>query len=84
MEKLLVWLDLAEEVGKIEIRGNKKIFQRHFREIPFLHRFENCKLDGCKECNRKERKFTNEELRGVGALRTGNSQEVLVGPLFRV
>ena len=66
MGKLLERLDLAEKAGKIEIRGDTKHFQRRFRQIPNLVQIENCKLDGCKECNRKERKFTNEELRGSG------------------
>ena len=50
MGKLLERLIMAEEGGKIEIRGDRKFSNGTFREIPNLVQIENCKLvDGCKE-----------------------------------
>ena len=50
----------------IEIRGDRKFSNGNFARFPILHRFENGEVEGCKECNRKDRKFTNEELKGSG------------------
>ena len=61
------------KAGKIEIRGDREFSNGNFARFPILHRFENGEVEeGCKECNRKERKFTNEERRGSQALRTEN------------
>jgi hypothetical protein len=60
MKKLLVVLDLAKKARENEIRGDRIFSNGNCANFQF------CKFDGCKECNRKERKFTNEELRGLG------------------
>jgi len=54
------------KAGKIEIRGDREISNGNFARFPILHRFENVEVEGCKECNRQERKFTNEDQRGSG------------------
>jgi hypothetical protein len=43
--------------------GVTKISNGKFAKFPIWHRFENGEVERCKECNRKDRNFTNEELR---------------------
>ena len=57
---------LVMKAGKIEIRGDKEFSNGNFARFSILHRIENGEVEGCKECNRQERKFTNEERRGSG------------------
>ena len=48
------------KAGKIEIRGDREFSNGNFARFPIMHRFENGEVEGCKECNRQEGKFTNE------------------------
>ena len=50
----------------IEFQDDRRFSNGNFARFPILHRFENGEVEGCKECNRKDRKFTNEELKGSG------------------
>jgi hypothetical protein len=51
---------------KIEIRGDREFSNGNFARSPILHRFENGEVEGCKECNRQGKKFTNEDQGGSG------------------
>ena len=63
---MVIEAGFGKKAGKIEFEDDRKFSNGDFARSPILHRLESGEVEICKECNRKDRKFTNEELRGSG------------------
>ena len=60
-------LKVREKTASWQRSGENDYSNGNCAKSPILHRFEIGEVvERCKECNRKQRKFTNEKQRGTG------------------